>query len=181
MTTGRITFPGNPWPLGHALTEFTMTLRGGEDEVRLHLDAASEPFDAKGPGRPAPDAPADAWESPATWVAHDGAMISSTRWAGNAGVEVKVHNRLQFDERDLSGTWTADPVSDFDPNEPVESRAFGAYVLGSAAVADHEITIERTGPNRFDLRWTGKLARTWIGQTSFDHEFVVEVRDARLS
>lgn len=180
MTTGRITFAGNPWPLGHAIDHFTMTLRGDEaDQVRLHLDLESAPFDANGPGRTPEHGGPDAWDDPATWVAHGTALVSSLKW-GNAGVPVTVDNRLSFDEVDVSGTYTAD-AGDFDPEEVMEERAFGAFVLGAAAVADHEITIERTGANLFDLRWTGKLARTWLGETSLDHDFLVEVREARLS
>ncbi|GAB3704739.1 hypothetical protein [Mariniluteicoccus flavus] len=181
MTTGRITFADNPWPLGHAIESLTMTLRGGDDdEVRLHLDVRSEPFDANGPGRPVTHAAPGAWDDPATWVAQPGAIISSTKWH-NAGVPVKVDDELAFDEVDLTGTWRADPASSFDANGVMEERAFGAFILGAAAVADHEITLDRTGPNLFDLRWTGRLARTWSGDTQLAQRFTVEAHDVRLS
>lgn len=181
MTTGRITFAGNPWPLGHAVTGLQMTLRGGDaDSVRLHLHVESAPFDANGPGRPSTGGVAGAWDDPATWVAHQPAVISSLEW-GNAGIPVHVDNTMSFDEIDLTGTYTADDDRSVDLSATMEDRAFGANVLGTAAVGGHEITLTRTGPNLFDLQWRGRLARTWQGETDLDHEFTVDAHEVRLS
>ncbi|GAB3623206.1 hypothetical protein GCM10027418_12880 [Mariniluteicoccus endophyticus] len=181
MTSGRITFTGNPWPLGHAISDLTMTLRGDEDGsgVRLHLHVESAAYDAEGPGRPATGGSRHGWDDPADWIGSGSSIISSTAW-DNRGVQVDVDDRLGFDEIDLTGTYRVDE-GDYDPSVPLEERAFGAFVIGTSVVGDHTIELTRTGANLFDLRWTGRLATTWTGETELAHDFSVDARGVRLS
>lgn len=202
MTHGRISFTDNPWPAGHPLEKIGLSI-GADDEgdLRLHLHVESAPYDAEGPGIPAPAAveaaPGEAhgatesrlahpsverWNDPETWKQYRSAILSSSKW-GNAGIKLPWPAE-KFTE-DLLGTqeFTADPIKSVDVEGTAEDLAVGAYVLGQDLVADHHVTLTRTAPNTYDLRWTGAVAPTFIGEESFDsgRRFEVVATEVRLS
>ncbi|NNG19052.1 hypothetical protein HJ590_05575 [Naumannella sp. ID2617S] len=181
MTTGRLTFSDSPWPDGHPLDLIELTVRGGSDgELRLHLHAETVPYDAEPPRE---DAATDSeWQRPGAWVNYGSAIISSIKW-DNAGIELPIAAET-FTESMLDGLeLSADPVKRIKLDGVAEELAFGCFVLGQGLCGDHTIKLSRVAPNTFDLRWTGALAATFIGEEDFSagHRFELVADGVRLS
>lgn len=179
MTSGRIRFPGNPWPAGHNLRIIEMTVRGDEEgNLRLHFNLESDEYDAEGPGA-APRADTGPWGQAAEWIKHKNMIMSSLRW-DNAGFRLP-SPRHSFDESKLDGmTLEADAAKSVKLDAAAESLAVGIYLLGQDLCAGHRVKLTRTALNEFDLHWTGSVALTWLGDKDFDHEFEIDATGVRL-
>ena len=152
---GRIVFPKNPWPKGHRITKLAWTGRVVPDSglwFSLHLETA--PYDEGGPqgcrGRRGAGRRLEVQDRLAELRAlHDvvdqmGRQRISRRDGAPALDLAKLKGR----------TFLVDPVRrDRDFEQPAP---FGLYLLGHDAAAAHRITVgKRTGPQEFDLEWSG--------------------------
>jgi len=166
---GRIAFPGNPWPEGHALhdCELGATLHP-ELGVRLQVHLTSEDYDDDPPSLDGEDD----WTSPIVWANYEGTMLSSTAWGWDRYSGIPIEG--SFDPTDLTGTYTVDAL-DGDDVEVIEDPAFRIYLLGHDAACDHVVRLTRTDPSGvYDLRWTGRLALTYAGDPVPRHRFEAE-------
>jgi hypothetical protein len=171
---GRITFIGNPWPAGHRLTRLEI---GGElhprHGLRLHLQLESADYD-EDDGDDVPDDPdgVDNWASRIVWTNYHTASIGPSQTNDLAGFAPP----LPFDVDAPRHHFRVDPLPCI-ASDIFDRGAFSCYVQGHDAVADHDIMLTRTGPGRFSVRWTGKVAEAYRGHEDFIHDFVVEAED----
>lgn len=180
MSTGRIVFADSPWPEGHPIERFRLTLRGDEQgNLRLHVHVMSAPYESAGSpvGAPAGSSP---WNRPETWLDAQYAILSSLHW-GNRGFKLPSKTST-FEEHKLDGmVLTADPVKQVSLDNPLEDLAVGAWVLGNGVVGDHRISLTRVRPYVFDVNWTGSLRNSFLGEENFGHRFEVNAESVRLS
>src|SRR5262245_65251611 len=85
---GRIYFPGNPWPGGHAVIACTWTARVERGTgIWFDLDLETEDYDAADEASADDDSDEDAaesdWESKVVWNNYGSCILSSTRWPGD--------------------------------------------------------------------------------------------------
>lgn len=187
---GRVYFPGNPWPDGHPLETFEWSARfvpGSGIWFDFHLETIE--FRSIDPPEGYEEPPEEDyenerydWECTDLWHNYSRSIISSSFYArdikdanGKPGfLAATPANPLDFSEPlDL----TADPAPE-DPND--WPRAFGAYILGHDAVADHRFELTPLkGPGdrgHCSVGWTGKIALVYGGSTlGFAFEFRAEV------
>ncbi|PXX57455.1 hypothetical protein DFR70_118110 [Nocardia tenerifensis] len=168
---GRIVFPGNPWPAGHAIEEFAWTGRIDENGnlwFDLHLRSAEyvaegEPESAEG---------ADDWASPRVWRDCGSCTLSSTYWGEDDGtgfLAATPGNPFRLKAR-APQRLTADPLPlvEFDQ---LEYLAFNIYLLGHDSVADQEVIFTRRPDGAHDIEWHGRIALTYADDTEFRHRF----------
>jgi hypothetical protein len=168
---GRIYFPGNPWPKGHAITKFAWTGRVERSSgiwFDLHLE--TEPYrasDPKASDEDDEDDDASDWESNVVWCNYNSCTLSSTQWngygflAGSASepLDWKSLNRRAF-------------AFDQKPGNLMHPRPFNIYLTGHDSVCDHKLEIRRErGKRTFSFDWSGKIALTYGGETKFRHAF----------
>lgn len=171
MQTNRIYFSNNPWPDGHALNKFTWSGRLDPEEG-LYFDfyLKTEDYNAGDTGNEEEDdEELSDWESKIVWNNYHACTIASKE-KGQPGILVAQPGR-KFNFAVLqSQTFTADPLPLEDEYE-LDDLAFGIYLLGHDASADHRIAIERQQHHLFNIHWTGKIALFYAGDYSFDHAF----------
>lgn len=174
---GRIVFPGNPWPGGHAIKSFEFRAALSEAHgvgLLMHLKTAE--YDAEGAGE---DGEGD-WGSPATWLNYHACTISNTKWGYLADQLVRLDAPPRpFDWSRLAGrSISLDPVEALAPDWSPGDQPFQIYLLGHDAVADHLVDV-RSGsePGLFDVRWRGRIALFYVGEETFDHRFDADIRD----
>jgi len=178
---GRIRFPGNPWPQGHALAAFSLSAAlDARHGVGLLLHLKTEDYAAEGPGIDAGDN-AD-WTSPDVWENFGECTLSNTAWGYLNDQLVRLDRPpfRRFDPRDLVGqAFDLDPVADLPPGWSPSDQPFQIYLLGHDAVAEHRITFaEGSSPGLFDIGWSGRIALFYAGEEDFRHRFDAEIRDA---
>jgi hypothetical protein len=171
---GKILFKGNPWPNGHAVTEFVWTGRLDPEKGAIfdfHLKTAD--YSADGDGT---EGPGD-WNAPIVWGNYHACTLSSTMWSDDAGFTAGT-TRAPIDLETLTTkTFRVDPLPFGADDEP----AFGIYLLGHDSVADHEIRfVRRHQPDTFHLSWRGKIALTYAGDEVFRHAFEASIPRARF-
>lgn len=173
----KITFPGNPWPAGHQLAEFTFGAHLYEgDALRppgfyLDFHLVSARYDADGPGNPGDDD----WTDPIVWDNFHRCTLSSTEWHfGGVPVGIAASPFDFASTHDL--VVTTDALETTDARADFSERAFHIYLLGHDAVAAHSIRL-RSGerPSTFSVAWTGRIALAYAGSYDFDHSFEVFV------
>ena len=55
-------------------------------------------------------------------------------------------------------------------------------MLGNDTVAQHEITFLDTEEfGVFDIKWKGKIANTYLGETDFDYDFYVYMKNIKFN
>lgn len=156
---GRITFPGNPWPEGHAIEELELWATLHAEGVRLQLHLESANYYAE---REAPDdeSVTDDWVSPIVWGNYHRCSLSSTKWGLGEWSGIALHRAL--DPMALAGTYEAMTVG-AGAEMDADTQPFGIYLLGHDAVCDLLVTLVAAGPGVFDLRWTGRIALAYAG------------------
>jgi hypothetical protein len=179
-TDNRIWFADNPWPEGHPIEAFSWTAQLRDDgRVWCHFELTSAHYQAE---RVAwdeeedeePDQEESDWGAPIAWDNYEHCILSSTMW-GHAGFPLCA-----------AGDWSAhaldgmqvrvDPLSVDGTAVDPDDRAFGIYLLGHDGVADHQIRFARQpGTDRFDIRWNGRIALEYAGETAFQHTFSAQV------
>lgn len=173
---GRMTFPSNPWPRGHAIEVAQWT--GRLDPARglvfdLHLRSAS--YDAETGGKESRSE--DAWRSPGVWTNYGACTLSSTKWAREGvgqgivvGTTAKPLSWAALDGATLraDAKIKAEIPADFEP-------AFGIYLLGHDACADHAIRFARRGAT-WTIDWTARIALAYVGDDELKHRMKATVR-----
>lgn len=173
---GRIYFPGNPWPDGHAVVAFDWTARverGTGVWFDLHLE--TEPYYAAD-GRPddGDSEPKSDWKSRVVWSNYHACRMSSTAWPGQCHGFLAATKRDPLDLKALSGrTFRFDRP----PVDLVPPRPFHIYLTGHDACADHRVTFTRErGKRTYAVDWQGRIALTYAGSDEFEHRFRADLR-----
>lgn len=188
---GRIWFHGNPWPLGHRLISCELVgqlhpARGAFVDgvvaapalsLAIELKTASydedDDTDRDGLGD-------DDWSSKVAWNNFGAAWIGASASSAMPGFVVS-DGRVPFDAFANEHHFLVDtlplsmPFADF-----FERQAFGCYVLGHDAVADHDIRLRRSDDGSYALEWTGRVAQAYVGSEVFDRTFAVRASGVRL-
>ncbi len=177
-TIGRIVFPGNPWPAGHAIDEFAWSGRIDENGnlwFDLHLRSAE--YRAEGvPESAAGDAD---WSSPQVWCNYGSCTLSSTYWGEDDGTGfLAATPGSPFHLTSLTPQrLTADPLPLVDIDQ-LEYLAFNIYLLGHDSVADQEVSFTRRPDGSHHIDWHGRIALTYAGDVEFRHRFEAEIAAA---
>ncbi|NML22083.1 hypothetical protein HHL16_14465 [Pseudoflavitalea sp. G-6-1-2] len=177
MQTNRIYFRNNPWPDGHALNKFTWSGRlDPEDGLYFDFYLKTDNYNAgETSNEEEEDEVLSDWESKIVWNNYHACTIASKE-KGQPGILVAQRgSKFSFSEFQ-SQTFTADPLPVMEDFE-LDDLAFGIYLLGHDASADHYIAIERQENNLFSIHWTGKIALFYAGEDSFDHAFETQITD----
>jgi hypothetical protein len=173
---GRITFPGNPWPSGHAIRQLRWTARLEPETgvwFDLHLVSANyyagDPIDERSPEED------DSWRSKVVWGNYHRCTLSSTFWSDRgrgflAGTRKRPLDLAALPDR----TFRVDTKPPAPPPAHLsEGAAFHIYLLGHDAVRGHRIRFpERVSKDTFSLEWKAKIALAYGGSTVFRHELV---------
>ncbi|MFD6161159.1 hypothetical protein ACFWF7_14030 [Nocardia sp. NPDC060256] len=172
---GRIMFPGNPWPAGHAIEEFAWTGRIDENGnlwFDLHLRSAKYVAG----GTPESAVADEAWSSPEVWQNYGSCTLSSTYWGEDDGTGFLAatpgnpfHLKTLTPQR-----LTADPLPLVELDQ-LEYLAFNIYLLGHDSVADQEVFFTRRPDGRHDITWHGRIALTYVGDDDFRHRFEARI------
>ncbi|MFI7002285.1 hypothetical protein [Nocardia sp. NPDC050175] len=175
---GRIMFPGNPWPAGHAIEEFAWTGRIDENGnlwFDLHLRSAMYVAG----GAPESAVADEAWSSPEVWQNYGSCTLSSTYWGEDDGTGFLAatpgdpfHLKTLTPQR-----LTADPLPLIELDQ-LEYLAFNIYLLGHDSVADQEVFFTRRPDGRHDIAWHGRIALTYVGDDDFRHRFEARIAAA---
>lgn len=176
-TLGRITFPGNPWPAGHRLKKLTWSGRVEDDGVwfDLHLETADyyADDDRDDDREDRPD-----WQSRIVWGNYHACHITANR-GFLVGTSKKKLDLDRLPERE----WRVDPLKKGQTAESLEhdDLGFHTYLLGHDTVADHRIRFFlREDADRWWLRWTGRIALTYAGGTTFKYGFELPFAPVRF-
>ncbi|MEU7144665.1 hypothetical protein ABZ942_34825 [Nocardia sp. NPDC046473] len=175
---GRIMFPGNPWPSGHAIEEFAWTGRIDENGnlwFDLHLRSAKYVAG----GAPESAVAAEDWSSPEVWQNYGSCTLSSTYWGEDDGTGFLAatpgnpfHLKTLTPQR-----LTADPLPLIELDQ-LEYLAFNIYLLGHDSVADQEVVFTRRPDGRHDIAWRGRIALTYVDENDFRHRFEARIAAA---
>lgn len=169
---GRIWFPGNPWPDGHAIAtaQFAGRLDGDTGTLALDLDLQTVNYDAEGPGRETRSE--GSWTSPVVWNNYHRCSLGSRKW-GHKGIPIGSPAK-PFAWRKLDGaTLRVDRAKDVLPED--DDCSFGIYLLGHDGVADHAIAFTRTAAT-WSIDWRAKIALAYAGDVRLVHRMKAELR-----
>lgn len=178
MIEGRIVFPGNPWPDGHAIAEFAWTARNENGRVWFDLHLRSADYDAEREIEDEEDDEHDsAWESPSVWGNYHRCTLSSTAWGGDNGFDVCAADEYSPAWLDARA-FTVDAVeTDMSEVDDLDELSFNIYLLGHDSVANHRIVFHRRGDSDlFDIAWSGDIALTYAGDDALAHRFEATIR-----
>ena len=163
---GRILFKKNPWPKGHALE--TLHVAGRVDPEKglfLDLHLRSADYEADAPALDPDDLDLPDWKAVTVWGNYHRCTLSSLHWPGEAeGLLVATPKKLLV-RAQLSGR---SPLRDLAKH--VETRALHIYLLGPDSVLSDDLRLARKG-TQWSLRWKGRLALTYAGDSVFRHRF----------
>ena len=171
---GRILFPGNPWPEGHALQEFAWTARLVDGKVWFDLHLRSQPYYSERDIEEDEDAEHEgSWEAPGVWSNYHRCTLSSTYWGEEGGFPVCDIEHFSPDWLD-GKTFQVDLIENEIGDD--DNLAFHIYLLGHDSVANHRISFQRVGnSNLFDIVWTGDIALTYVGDYMLEHAFEARI------
>lgn len=197
---GRIYFPGNPWPKGHAIEEFVWTAR--LEKAGLFFD-----FDLKSANYYAQDSVdgkdelnrkdeeeekeelelSDDWRSVDAWENYQRCHLSSTYWKSAQGICVSSEKAIRLksltatvlkaDSLDAKGGF----LDVIDEQYGERTPAFDIYLMGHDSAADHTIRFGKNfGSCEYELTWTGKVAHSYVGDMEFRNHFKICIARAKL-
>ena len=171
MSLGRIFFPGNPWPEGHPIRSFKWTVERRRAEVWCHVRLRSDYYNAERDVADEDPATPD-WASSLAWCNYNRCDLSSA----NAGFLLCAVDRYTVEGMD-GLTLQLAPL----PVATLDDLSFQIYLLGHDAVADHSLHFTRVPDTmRFNIRWTGKVARTYVGEEDFRYAFSAHIEEVEL-
>lgn len=171
---GRIYFPGNPWPEGHAIK----SLRWGasihpEKGLLLHFELESEDYYAADGTHLSDNEDLEGksdWQCKTAWNNFHACRISESQTHSAGGILVS-DGQTPFVFGEAQYQLQADPLP-VDWERFFESNAFGIYLLGHDAVADHQIHLQRTSEDGvYRLDWSGRIALAYVGESDFRYTF----------
>jgi hypothetical protein len=182
---GRILFPGNPWPKGHAISSFKWSgriERGTGIWFDLHLETteyyADDPKSHANYYEEDDDDSADDWTSKSVWCNYHSCTISSTKWVGNgtgflAGTKIAPLDFAKLGKKTFS--------FDDNPEDLSPPRPFGIYLTGHDSVCGHRIRFKpEKSKTTFTIEWTGKIALSYGGSDEFKYSFQVSLSNVRF-
>lgn len=191
---GRIWFENNPWTNGHAIKSaelFIELSEGGEHAwppdkgvflglkiksdtyyAEMSIEEQERTYEAKSTSNENVKN-TDGWNSFPLWHNFGSCTIeSSNAQIGNVSQKYDLTTlmlgRLEF-EKDRKVV----------PDQENALNAFTCYILGHDSVSDHEITFSDTidSPGHFDIKWTGAVALSYVGNYNFEHRFRAELNN----
>jgi hypothetical protein len=137
--------------------------------LRFHLHLESAAYDAEDDDEDEDEDAMD-WESRIVWTNYNRCSLSSTKW-GHAGFLAAAPGK-PIDLEKLAGkTFRVDRMTgaideDIEPTD----LAFGIYLLGHDAVANHRIAFgTRRGRRTYDVRWRADIALAYTGNYKLKH------------
>lgn len=189
--SGRIHFPGNPWPLGHRVVSCTFNA-----SIHPAVGAYTAGYVDPGPGLMLEfelvtadyceddasdrDGMGDSdWSSKIAWNNYGSARIGPSQSSQVQGIRVSNGStRFAFDLPEYRFAVDTLPVN----RETFhETSAFGIYLLGHDSVADHNLHLHSRQPDdSYTLDWTGKIALTYVGDDEFKHSFHAHITGVRF-
>ena len=111
------------------------------------------------------------------WINYDHCVISSTYWK-NKGIkipETEVSDFIKLNNK----TFIIDPLPIEIENN--QNLSFGVSMLGKDTIAQNEITFLDTNEfGIFDIKWKGKIANTYLGESDFDYDFYVYMKNIKF-
>ncbi len=156
----RIYFIGNPWPEGHPINEFAWSLTKNEHGYSLHFDIVTAEYSAERSFPEEAQKESD-WESPMAWNNYYCGSI-------HGGFHLCSSNTDPISAL-TKGPHFVDMIQDTDWDD--DDLHFEPYIQGHDAMAFHEILIEQNSGGKFNITWTGKIARLYSGEKDFNYEF----------
>lgn len=174
---GRIIFAGNPWPAGHPIDKVrlaaSLTQAHGVG-LLLHLETAD--YDSEGPGEERGE---DDWASPIVWGNFHACTLSNLEWGYLPADLPRLDAGRPFAVESLAGRrLDLDPVTALKDDWSPQDRAFQTYLLGHDAVAEHSLVFAAgSGPDLFNIGWSGRIALAYVGDYEFRHRFAAELVD----
>ncbi len=182
---GRIFFPGNPWPNGHRVASFRWGAilhprRGLALEFEL---TSADYYDDDGThivprDREDEELAKSDWQSKIAWNNFHACTIGPSMSSLTPGIAVS-DGRAPFDFDRPAYAFTADPLP-VDMATFFETNAFGIYLLGHDAVADHRIAMKRSADGSYAVDWTGRIALAYVGEHDFKYSFNARVAGVRF-
>jgi hypothetical protein len=179
VSAGRIKFAGNPWKAGHPVKRAVWTAKLEPEGLRFHLHLESADYDAED-DREDDEVDSD-WKSRIVWTNYGSCSLSSTKW-GHAGFLAATPGK-PIDLEKLAGTtFRVDRMKDeIDEDLELEEMAFGIYLLGHDAVANHRIAfVKRHGKRTYDVRWRADIALAYAGSYDLKHALDAALPKLRL-
>jgi hypothetical protein len=175
IVKGRIYFPGNPWPEGHALEQLLWGARlDSERGLLFDLHLTSAAYYAERNAVVVDDAAGD-FQSAGVWSNYHACTLSSSYWHEGGWVVGDDDAPLVFAELAERTFVVDDPASPGFALDDLEDRAFHIYLLGHDDVVDHRI---RFAPDAttglWTLDWRGRIALAYVGDDDHRHSFRVE-------
>jgi hypothetical protein len=190
---GRIWFPGNPWPNGHRIASFrfgaTITpdrgewnaeLVGKRPALALDFELVTADYDEEDKSNRDAIGLTD-WASKIAWNNYGSGWVASSATSSFPGIMVSDGSTpFLFDQDEY--VFTADPLPIDDIDDHPTKSAFGTYILGYDAVADHRIHLHsRQTDGSYTVDWTGRIALTYAGASDgFEHDFRARIEGVRF-
>lgn len=182
---GRIKFHGNPWPKGHAITNFKWTgriERGTGIWFDLHLETAEyyaeDPKSHANYFDDAEDESSDDWTSKTVWCNYHSCVISSTSWSGQ-GTGFLVSTKES--PLDFAKLGKREFAFDDAPRDLSPPRPFGIYLTGHDSVSSHRVRFRpEKSKKTFAIEWAGKIALSYAGSDEFKHAFNAKLSGVRF-
>ncbi|MDH5507883.1 MAG: hypothetical protein OEZ02_11750 [Anaerolineae bacterium] len=180
--SSKITFHDNPWPQGHKIVEFAWTGRlEAETGLWFDLHLKTEKYYAEDTARGAPEETGEAisdWDSKIVWRNYHAGILSSIKWGHTRGLQVGSAAAPLDWAALLGGELAVDGL----PRDEAQPPAFGLYLLGHDAAADHRIRFaagEKAG--EYTIDWRGKIALAYAGDYDYRYSFTARIAAAEFA
>lgn len=178
----KIYISNSPFTNGHKIVDFVWNAHLDENfELWMDFHLETDKYDEEEEYKDDLDEIDDISEENAEkqlWINYDHCTISSTFW-NNKGIKIEHPNELDFSYLNNKTIMVDKLPVDL---EKTEDLAFGISMLGNDTVAQHEITfIDTSEIGIFDIKWKGKIANTYLGETDFDYDFYVYMKNIRFA
>lgn len=178
----KIYISNSPFTNGHKIVDFVWSARLDENfELWMDFHLETDKYDEEEEYKDDLDEIDDISEENAEkqlWINYDHCTISSTFWK-NKGFKIDHSNGLDFSNLNNKTFYVDElPVN----LEKTEDLAFGISMLGNDTIAQHEITfIDTNEISIFDIKWKGKIANTYLGDSDFNYDFYVYMKNIRFA
>jgi hypothetical protein len=192
---GRIYFPGNPWPGGHrvvscalsaiihpAVGTYASDYANPGPGLMLQLTLESANYDEEDQSDHYVEGEHD-WTSKIVWNNYGRCRLGPSQSSQVPGIRVS-DGSVPFEFGLASYRFAVDrlpPDGNVDWETFHETVGFGLYLLGHDAVADHDIHLHsRQADGSYTLDWSGRIALTYGGGTTFEHAFHAQVTGVKF-